>query len=163
MNEKMVRVKAMKRGRSSLTAPSANLKRTWAKRGAVHTIPLGLLEQAIFDPGVEYLFKTGILFIEDLDARIRLGLEEEGTTEETAKMIPLTEDRMKELLFKTPFRDFRETVEAMTISEAEELANAAIEEGLTDYQRCKILTDKTSKEILKIVLREKEEEEIDKE
>ena len=59
-----------------MNVPSLNLRRTWQKKGAIQKIPMELLEQAIYDPGVEYLFRSGTLYIEDMEAKIVLGLEE---------------------------------------------------------------------------------------
>ena len=157
-----IKVKSLAKATVGMTVPHLNLRRTWARKGAVQLVPFELLEQAIFEPGVEYLFKTGILFIEDLQIRIRLGLEEEEATPETAKMIELTDEKIKELLTQTALKDFRETIDGLSLAQIEELANGAIELRITDYQRCQILKDKTGKDVLKIVLRENEEDDAEK-
>lgn len=157
----IVRIKSTQRATVVLTVPHLNLRRTWSRKGAIQQIPYELLEQAIYEKGVEYLFRTGILFIDDLNIRIRLGLELAEATEETASMIELTDEVAEEILFKTPLKEMRDQVEKMSKVHVEELANIAIEKGLTDYQRCKLLQDKTGKNILNIVIRENEEKEHD--
>lgn len=155
--KKVVRIKSTQRATVGLTVPHLNLRRTWARKGAIQQIPFELLEQAIYEPGVEYLFKTGVLFIDDLQTRVALGLEEAEVTEETAVLFELTDEVAEELLMKTPLKEMREKVEAMSRIQATELANVAIEKNLTDYQRCRILQEKTGKDVLSIVIRNNEE------
>lgn len=149
----------MERGIVGITVPHLNLRRTFPRKGAIQNIPFELLEQAIYEPGVEYLFRSGILTISDLDVRIRLGLEEPDATEETAKMIELTDEYAEELLFKTPLKEFREKLTKLSYEQAMSLADIAIKKELMDYQRAKLLKDITEKDIMTIVMREQEERE----
>lgn len=156
-----VKIKSLAKATVGLTVPELNLRRTWARKGAVQLIPMELLEQAIFSPGVEYMFKTGLLFIDDLETRIKLGLEEEEATPKTAQLIALTDEKIKELFEKTGWKDFKETLEKLSLPQLEELADGAITLKVTDYQRCKLLQEKTGKDVLKIVMRNNEEEAAD--
>jgi hypothetical protein len=72
----MITIKSTVKAQVSISVPSLNLRRFWPKAGAIQRIPFDLLEQAIYEPGVEYLFKTGILYIDDMETKIKLGLEE---------------------------------------------------------------------------------------
>lgn len=141
-----------------INVPSLNLKRTWQKKGAIQRIPMMLLEQAIYDPGVEYLFKSGILYIDDMNTKIALGLEEPETTQPT-KIILLDNKMAKELLVNTPLKDFREKIELLSHDQLIELANIAIELGITDYHRIKILKDKTNIDVLNFVMENEKEKE----
>lgn len=160
-NMEIVRIKSAQRATVVLTVPHLNLRRTWTRKGSVQQVPYNLLEQAIYERGVEYLFKSGILFIEDLETRIKLGLEDAEATEETAVLFELTDEAAEELLFKTPLKEMREKVDTMSLGQVQELTNVAIEKGLTDYQRCKILQEKTGKDVLNIVIRNNQEREAD--
>ena len=59
------------------------------------TIDKDVLEEAMYDPGVEYMFKTGILYINEMEDKIALGLEPEGATK-PENIIILTDDEKKE-------------------------------------------------------------------
>ena len=65
--ENMVSIKSTVKALVSINVPTLNLRRSWPKKGAVQKIPFDVLEQAYFEPGVEYLFKTGVLYIEDME------------------------------------------------------------------------------------------------
>ena len=134
-----------------MNVPSLNLRRTWQKKGAIQKIPMELLEQAIYDPGVEYLFRSGTLYIEDMEAKIVLGLEEPGT-EVPTKIIALTTEEAEKLLKNTALKDFREKVASLSQDQANELVNVAIDLKITDYQRAQILKEKTGIDVFKFVI-----------
>jgi hypothetical protein len=161
MAVKNIRIKSMVKSTVVLTVPHLNLRRTWAKKGAIQMISLENLEQAIFEPGVEFLFKSGLLFIDDLDTRVTLGLEQPGVTPDTVEIIELTDEYAKTLLQNTTLSEFQEKIKKLSISQVQELTSIAIELSITDYHRCEILKSATGKDVLKIVLRNKEEEAAD--
>lgn len=151
-----ITVKSTVRAIVVMNVPSLNLKRTWQKKGAIQKIPMDLLEQAIYDPGVEYLFKSGTLYIDDMEAKIVLGLEEPGTEEPTNVIALSTEDAEK-LLKNTPLKDFREKVASLSHDQAVELANMAVDLKVTDYQRAQILKEKTEIDVFKAAVAAQEE------
>ena len=60
-----------------LTAPTVNLRKTWEKKGSFQKIPFDALQQAMYEPGVDFLFKTGALYIKEKEINIALGLIDE--------------------------------------------------------------------------------------
>ena len=155
--ENMVNIKSTVKALVSINVPTLNLRRSWPKKGAVQKIPFDVLEQAYFEPGVEYLFKTGVLYIDDMAVKQALGLEAPDAEEPTA-IIDLTEEFMKKLLTGTALKDFREEVEKLSHEQIKELVNYAVEIGVTDYHRCKILQDKTGFDVMRASVARKEEE-----
>ena len=124
--ENMVNIKSTVKALVSINVPTLNLRRSWPKKGAIQKIPFDVLEQAYFEPGVEYLFKTGVLYIEDMEVKRALGLEDPEAEAPTA-IIDLTEDYMKKLLTATPLKDFREEVEKLSHEQIKELVHFAVE------------------------------------
>ena len=155
--ENMVNIKSTVKALVSINVPTLNLRRSWPKKGAIQKIPFDVLEQAYFEPGVEYLFKTGVLYIEDMEVKRALGLEDPETKVPTA-IIDLTDDYMKKLLTATPLKDFREEVEKLSHEQIKELVQFAVEIGVTDYHRCKLLQEKTGFDVMKAAIARKEEE-----
>lgn len=153
---KMIDVKSTVKAMVSINVPSLNLRRSWAKKGAIQKIDADLLQQAYFEPGVEYLFKTGILYIDDMNVKIALGLEAPGA-EEPTNVIELTDEYAKKLLTGTAFKDLKEILEKLSHDQLIELANTAIELEVTDYQRCKLLMDKTGIDVMKASIARKED------
>ena len=149
----MITIKSTVKAQVSISVPSLNLRRFWPKAGAIQRIPFDLLEQAIYEPGVEYLFKTGILYIDDMETKIKLGLEEPEANE-PQNIIVLSDADKDKLLTGTALKDFREKVEKLSIEQARELAQYAIDKGITDYQRCEIMKKASRIDVLKCVMQE---------
>ena len=155
--ENMVNIKSTVKALVSINVPTLNLRRSWPKKGAIQKIPFDVLEQAYFEPGVEYLFKTGVLYIEDMEVKRALGLEDPEAEAPTA-IIDLTDDYMKKLLTAIPLKDFREEVEKLSHEQVKELVQFAVDLGVTDYHRCKLLQEKTGFDVMKAAIARKEEE-----
>lgn len=155
--ENMVSIKSTVKALVSINVPSLNLRRSWPRKDSIQKIPFDILEQAYFEPGVEYLFKTGVLFIEDMEAKKALGLEAPDAEVPTA-IIDLTNERMEKLLTATALKDLREEVEKLSHEQLIELAHYAIEIGVTDFHRCKLLQEKTNIDVMRASIARKEEE-----
>lgn len=153
---RMIDVKSTVKAMVSINVPSLNLRRSWAKKGALQKIDADILQQAYFEPGVEYLFRTGILYIDDMDIKIALGLEAPDATAPT-NIIELTDEYAKKLLTGTAFKDLKEILETLSHDQLIELANTAIELEVTDYQRCKLLMEKTGIDVLRASIARKED------
>lgn len=158
MNNDNVTIRSTAKAIIGLNVPSLNLRRTWYQKNSIQKIPMDLLEQAIFEPGVEYLFKSGILYIEDLDVKKKLGLENEEVTEPT-KILLLDDKTIRNILFNYSLNDFKTIIEKLSHNQLIELANEAVRLKIMDYQKTKILKEKTDIDVLHIVIRKNQEEE----
>lgn len=161
MDNKMVTVRNTINSSVGINVPSLNFRKEWIRKDSIQKIPFEVLEQIIYDTGVEYMFKSGMLYIEDMEVKIALGLEEEKTVQPTNIKYYSTED-LKKLLTQTPLKDFREEVETMTDEQVRELGDVAVEILSGDYQRNKIIQDRTGMNINKMIQMEIESAEADK-
>ena len=157
MENKQVIVKSTVRAQVSVNVPTLNLRRSWAKKGAVQKIPFDVLEQAYYEPGVEYLFKTGALYIDDMDVKIALGLED-PEAEAPTNIIEMNDEYAKKLLTGTALKDLRNEVEKLSHEQLMELARIAIDMKVTDYHRCEILKAKTGIDVMTASIARQEEE-----
>ena len=89
MNDKIY-VKSMVDGVIGINLPDLHLKKEWPRKGTRLPINKEVLMEAFYTPGVEYMFKEGMLFIEDMDFKIEMGLEPEEAKQPT-KIIELDE------------------------------------------------------------------------
>lgn len=145
--ENVVNIRSTMKAIVSINVPSLNLRRSWAKKNAVQKIPFDILEQAFYEPGVEYLFRAGILYIDDMKVKQALGLEAPDT-EVPTMIVDLSDEYCNKLLTGTALKDFREELEKLSHDQLIELAHFAVELGITDYHRCQLLKDKTGIEVL---------------
>ena len=111
MNDKVI-VTSMVSGNVGLILPHLRVNKSWPKKGAKLPIDKEILREAIYEPGVEYMFKNGILYIDDMDFKIELGLEPEGAKTPEA-IIPIDEKYLERVLKRMPIVEMKQAIKAM--------------------------------------------------
>lgn len=144
-------------GEVSINIPSLHFRRVWERKGAKKPIDAEILKEIIYDPGVEKMFKMGILYIEDMPTKIELDLEPVGAEKPTNIVILTDEQRRTLLSDTTPLKKFREICDNMSKQELINLADFAVEKELVNIDKCRYLKLKTGKDIVEIIKNNKEE------
>lgn len=136
-----------------IDVPDLHLKRLWERKGAKKSIPLDVLREAIYDPSVDYLLRQGILYINDLDVKIELGLEEESAREPGAQLnIQLLKDEeMNRLLNIVPIYDFKTKVKELKKEQLQTLVDYAVTHEITNFEKCEYLKELTGQDIIRTV------------
>lgn len=152
MENRKVMVKSESTGRLSINLPELQLKRIWEKKGTIRPIPFEDLQQALYVPGVEYMFREGMLSIESMQDKIDLGLEPEGTKEDSpVNIIILNDSQKKRYLTVLPISEFKQELEKLPYEQVNSLVDYAIEKELMDMDKCNILKEKTGIDIIKAI------------
>lgn len=146
MNDKVM-ITSMVGGTVSVSALE---HRVWNKKGQKLPVSKDILREAIYEPGVEYMFKKGILYIEDMDFKIELGLEAEGTKVPT-EILPMDEKFMNRVLKLMPIPEMKTTIDKMTMVQKQELVDFAVKQNDISLDRIKIVSDKCGVDILKTI------------
>lgn len=136
--ENKVKIENLISSRVILSMPELRLKRVWERKGAIKTIPFEQLEEAIYDPGVESLFVDGVLGIADMDVKKKLGLEPEEA-EEPVNIIVLSDKERKEWLVDLSVAEFRNKIKELPREQVIELANYAVDNEITNFEKSEIL------------------------
>lgn len=123
--------------------PDLNFTRTFEKKGAIKPIPFDVLAQGMYNDGAEAMFKSGILTIEDKEARIELGLEEE--------VVILDDNQKKRLLTIAPLHDLKETCKTLNEQQVLELVYFAIENELGNFDKASFLKEITNIDIIEAI------------
>jgi hypothetical protein len=142
MNKKIM-VKSNSNARVVYCLPDVRFRSVFEKKGTVKPIPFEVLVQGMYNNGAEYLFKSGILSIEDKEARIELGLEEE--------VVMLDDNQKKRLLTIAPLHDLKETCKTMNEQQILELVYFAIENELGNFDKASFLKDVTKIDIIEAI------------
>lgn len=129
---------------------SALNHRVWNKKGQKLPVSKDILREAIYEPGIEYMFKNGILYIEDMDFKIELGLEAEGTKTPT-QIIPMDEKYMTRILKLMPIFEMKKAIDEMSMVQKQELVDFAVKQNDIQLDRIKIVSDKCSVDVLKAI------------
>ena len=125
MENKKIIVTSTSRSRVGINIPELHFKRVWEKRNSKIAIDFSILQEMIYDPGVHYLFEQGILYIDDMDVKIELGLEEPDTAAPTAIVI-LSENDMSRYMNAMPLFEFKENVKKLGREQLQALVRALI-------------------------------------
>lgn len=160
MNKK-VKIESLTNGKIVIQSDEFRLRRVWERRGAVKTIDFDVLEELIYDPGVEYMFKQGILGIDDLEVKKALGLEPEDAVE-PVNIITFDEKKMDRLMKVMPLSEFKAEINKAPIEQVRLLVEYAIEKEYTDFEKCEYLKELTQTDIITAIkLNRKAKEEVD--
>lgn len=148
--EDKIKVVNLVSSRVILTVPELRLKRVWEKKGAVKTIPFEQLEEAIYEPGVEALFTDGILGIDDMEVKKKLGLEPEDATA-PVNIITLDDEQRKRYLTVLPMYEFREKLKELPREQIIELANYAIDNEIVNFEKSELIRKVVGIDILSVI------------
>ena len=158
MENRQVMITNTIKSRVGINVPDLLLKRVWEKKGVKKAIDFETLQQAFYDPSVEYLLREGILYIEDMDVKIALGLEEEGA--KTLNIIVLSDSDLNRYLTAMPTFEFKEKVKNLGREQLQTLVDYAIEHELTPYDKCEILKEITQTDIIRAVQLNRDDKEV---
>ena len=141
----------------TLIEDSINFRATFEKRGVSRFIDSEVLQQLMYASGVERMFKQGVLVIDEMSAKIELGLEPEGA-KEPVNIIVLTDAQKRRYLTVAPLKDLIEIVEKLPFEQVKELARFAIANELVgSIEKTDFLKEKTGIDILKGIQLNKED------
>ncbi len=149
-NNKKVMIKNLSNGRVGINIPDMHLKRIWEKKGAVKPIDFDILKEIIYDPGVDYMFKEGILYIDDMNVKVELGLEPEEA-KEPVNIIVLTDAQKRRYMTVAPIQELKELLKKLSYEQIQELAQYAIENELINIDRCELIKSAIQIDIIKAV------------
>mgnify|MGYP006976542856 FL=1 len=131
-----VTVKSMVNYSVGLNIPDLRFKRDFTKEGETKAIDFDTLFEGVTSLGVRTLFDEGILYIENKQDRIDLGLEEEGQPE---RFRILNRGQILKLLKVDPVSKLQETLETLPREQINRIAEVAIEEKFTDFEKCNVI------------------------
>lgn len=145
--ENKVKVVNLISSRVNINIPDVRLSRVWERKGAVRVIPFEQLEEAMYNPGVEALFREGILGIDDLEVKKALGLEPDDATE-PVNIIVLNDNQRKRYLTVMPTGEFKAKIKELPIEQVRELAQYAIDNEIVAFDKAEIIKEMIGTDII---------------
>lgn len=133
-------------------------RRVWSKKGQKLPISKDTLREAIYNPGVEYMFKNGILYIDDMDFKIELGLEPEGAKAPT-QIIPMDDKYLNRVLKLMPISEMKKVIDSMTSVQKQELVDYAAHQSDVALDRIRVVSEKCGVDVLKSIELNRQKEE----
>ena len=148
--EMKVNIKNETLGRVGINLPDLKLKRVWERKGVVRQITFDDLQQAFYEPGVEYMFREGMLSIDNMDVKKELGLEPEDA-KEPVNVIILSDEQRKRFLTVMPMHEFRQEISKLSHEQINSLVDYAIANKIADLDKTEFLKEKTGIDIYKAI------------
>ena len=146
MNDKVM-VTSMVGGTVSASALE---HKVWNKKGQKLPVSKQVLREAIYEPGIEYMFKKGILYIEDMEFKIELGLEPEGAKEPT-QILPVDDKYLNRVLKLMPISEMKQAIDKMSLTQKQELVDYAVRQNDIQLDRLNIVSNKCNADVLKAI------------
>ena len=138
MEKEMVTVISTVNGVVGIYLPDLRFKKEWTRKGQRQKIDKELLQDIMYDPGSEYMFRTGMLYIEDMDIKKEIGLEPEEATE-PVNIIILDEQQLHRYLTVMPLHEFKENVKKLSIEQAKNLVDYAVQKESITFDKAEFL------------------------
>lgn len=148
--EMKVNIKNETLGRVGINLPDLKLKRVWERKGVIRQITFDDLQQAFYEPGVEYMFREGMLSIDNMDVKKELGLEPEDA-KEPVNVIILSDEQRKRFLTVMPMHEFRQEISKLSHEQINSLVDYAIANEIADLDKTEFLKEKTGIDIYKAI------------
>lgn len=141
--------------------PINNIRREFPRKNVVQEIPFDMVAQLLFQTGFRNMIESGMLFIDSMEDKIDLGLEEPDTTIPTNIVVFSDEEKVK-LLTTASVPDFIERLSHVTYEEAAELAKFAAKNDIYNPEKSDILKEITGLDVVAMIAKKKAFEEADK-
>ena len=138
MEKEMVTVISTVNGVVGIYLPDLRFKKEWTRKGQRQKIDKDLLQDIMYDPGSEYMFRTGMLYIEDMNIKKEIGLEPEEATE-PVNIIILDEQQLHRYLTVMPLHEFKENVKKLSIEQAKNLVDYAVQKETITFDKAEFL------------------------
>lgn len=138
MEKEMVTVISTVNGTVGIYLPDLRFKKEWTKKGQRQKIDKELLQDIMYDSGSEYMFRTGMLYIEDMNIKKEIGLEPEDA-ETPVNIIVLDDKQMQRYLTVMPLHEFKENVKKLSIEQVKNLVDYAVEKESITFDKSEYL------------------------
>lgn len=136
--------------------PDIKFRRTWQKESSIK-VDIEVLREAIYDIGFKAFIDEGVLFIEEKEIRVELGLEEEDA--EKPFITILKPMQMTRLIKAATVDEFKSTLSEITKEQALSLVDLAISEKSISMDKLMALKEKTGIDVVKAIELERQNEE----
>lgn len=138
MEKEMITVISTVNGVVGIYLPDLRFRKEWTRKGQRQKIDKDLLQDIMYDPGSEYMFRTGMLYIEDMNIKKEIGLEPEEATE-PVNIIILDEQQLHRYLTVMPLHEFKENVKKLSIEQAKNLVDYAVQKETITFDKAEFL------------------------
>lgn len=143
-----VKVTSTTIGEVSVFEPSIPFRASWPAKGSTRPIEEEVIEQLLYTPGFKYMIDTGMLYIEDMEEKKKLGIEPEEATE-PVNVIVLSDADKNKYMKVYPLNKFKEEVKKLSREQLIDLADYAIKNNIADFDKSEVIKGLCGKNIIR--------------
>ncbi len=159
MDNTKVAVVSTVNGTVGIYSPEYNFKKDWTKKGQKILIDKELLENLMYDNGVEYMFSTGMLYIEDMEVKKELGIEPEDATE-PINVIVLSDKDMRRYWTVLPVAEFKQKIAALSREQKKNLVDFAVENEIMNLEKSEIMKQAIDMDAIQMIQLNRQNKEV---
>lgn len=145
-----INVTSLAIGEVSVFQPSIPFKASWPSKGSTRQIDEEVLEQLMYTSGFEYMINNGILYIEDMNVKKKLGIEPEDAVT-PVNVIVLSDADKRKYMVNYDLNKFKEQVKKLGYEQVRDLAEFAIQNKLADFEKCEFIKEICGKDIIQAI------------
>lgn len=138
--------------------PEYHFSHDWVGKGSFFYVTKEIAEAMTYDPGARYMLDTGMLYIEDLEQKIELGLEPEGAVE-PERIIVLSENDMNRYMRFVPMAEFKEKMDHVSTEQVLSLAQYAIKNQIFDLNKFDYIKKRVGIDCIEAIKMERQDKE----
>jgi hypothetical protein len=135
-------------GEVSVFQPSIPFRMSWPAKGSTRAIEEEIIEQLLYTPGFKRMIDAGVLYIEDMEEKKKLGIEPEDATEPVNVIVLKDIDKNKYMKAYT-VAQFKDAIKKLSHDQLIDLADFAIENKIADFEKSDILEKACGKNIIR--------------
>ena len=113
----------------------------------------------MYDNGVEYMFSTGMLYIEDMEVKKELGIEPEDATE-SVNVIVLSDKDMRRYWTVLPVAEFKQKIAALSREQKKNLVDFAVENEIMNLEKSEIMKQAVDMDAIQMIQLNRQNKEV---
>lgn len=146
-NTRMVNLTSTVNKTVGVKLPEYGVNRKWTNKGQSIPLPYDTVEQMLWHEGFRKMIDRGILYIENMQDKIDLGLEP-ADAKEPENIKVLTDTQIKNLLTSQPLDVFKKEISDLNMTQINNIVNYAIANEIVDVAKCDVLQELTEIDVL---------------
>lgn len=131
-----------------VSLPDIRFRGNWPQKGSKVKVDEDILQTMMYDEGCRYMLEQGILYIDDMEVKKRIGLEPDDAVE-PVNIILLSDDEKRRYLTVLPFVEFKNKVKKLSREQLIDLCDFSVQNRLIDIDKVEFLKNLTNIDILK--------------
>lgn len=158
--QRMVKLTSTDSGKVVVHEPTYGIHREFPGKGTSQLIPFDIMEQLLWRVGFKNMIMSGTLYINDMQDKIDLGLEDPDTKEPTRIKV-LTDPQILNLLKVSAYDKFVEEVSSLPTEQINNIITYAVDNEIIDPKKDDYLKQLTGRDILKMITHKRDIAEAD--